>query len=116
MASTVYALDATTIDLCSAVFPWAPLRTTKAAVKLHTLRKVEIVATVQEIDAKRRKVVVDGSKVAVLLKVADDFGLSTVRKGDNVHEAASAAPCGVGGLTGEHRARGGCEWPTQSPS
>jgi hypothetical protein len=104
LASTVYALDATTIDLCSAVFPWAPLR------------KVEIVATVQEIDAKRRKVVVDGSKVAVLLKVADDFGLSTVRKGDNVHEAASAAPCGVGGLTGEHRARGGCEWPTQSPS
>lgn len=35
--NTVYALDATTIDLCLSVFPWAPFRTTKAAVKLHTL-------------------------------------------------------------------------------
>jgi len=34
---TVYALDATTIDLCLSVFPWAPFRSTKAAVKLHTL-------------------------------------------------------------------------------
>jgi hypothetical protein len=35
--STVYALDATTIDLCLSPFPWAPFRSTKAAVKLHTL-------------------------------------------------------------------------------
>lgn len=35
--NTVYALDATTIDLCLALFPWAPFRSTKAAVKLHTL-------------------------------------------------------------------------------
>ena len=35
--STVYALDATTIDLCVSLFPWAPFRTAKAAVKLHTL-------------------------------------------------------------------------------
>jgi hypothetical protein len=35
--NTVYALDATTIDLCLSVFPWAHFRTTKAAVKLHTL-------------------------------------------------------------------------------
>lgn len=34
---TVYALDATTIDLCLSVFSWAPFRTRKAAVKLHTL-------------------------------------------------------------------------------
>ena len=34
---TVYALDATTIDLCLSVFPWANFRQTKAAVKLHTL-------------------------------------------------------------------------------
>ena len=34
---TVYALDFTTIDLCLSVFPWAPFRSTKAAVKLHTL-------------------------------------------------------------------------------
>jgi hypothetical protein len=34
---TVYALDATTIDLCLSMFPWAAFRSTKAAVKLHTL-------------------------------------------------------------------------------
>ena len=37
LANTVYALDATTIDLCLSVFPWAHFRKTKAAVKLHTL-------------------------------------------------------------------------------
>jgi hypothetical protein len=35
--NTVYALDASTIDLCLSVFPWAHFRKTKAAVKLHTL-------------------------------------------------------------------------------
>lgn len=35
--ATVYALDSTTIDLCLALFPWAPFRSTKAAIKLHTL-------------------------------------------------------------------------------
>jgi hypothetical protein len=34
---TVYALDATTIDLCLSVFPWARFRTTKGGIKLHTL-------------------------------------------------------------------------------
>jgi hypothetical protein len=34
---TVYALDATTIDLCLSLFPWAHFRKTKSAVKLHTL-------------------------------------------------------------------------------
>mgnify|MGYP000706344701 FL=1 len=37
LSNTVYALDATTIDLCLSVFPWAPFRSTKAAVKMHTL-------------------------------------------------------------------------------
>lgn len=37
LTNTVYALDSTTIDLCLSVFPWAPFRSTKAAVKLHTL-------------------------------------------------------------------------------
>jgi len=37
LSDTVYALDTTTIDLCLSVFPWAPFRTTKAAIKLHTL-------------------------------------------------------------------------------
>jgi len=37
LAQTVYALDATTIDLCLALFPWAEFRKAKGAVKLHTL-------------------------------------------------------------------------------
>jgi hypothetical protein len=32
-----YALDSTTIDLCLSLFPWALFRTTKSAVKMHTL-------------------------------------------------------------------------------
>jgi len=35
--NTVYALDASTIDLCLSLFPWAKFRSTKSAVKLHTL-------------------------------------------------------------------------------
>lgn len=35
--NTVYALDSSTIDLCLSLFPWAHFRTTKAAVKMHTL-------------------------------------------------------------------------------
>jgi hypothetical protein len=34
---TVYALDSTTIDLCLSVFRWAHFRSTKAAIKMHTL-------------------------------------------------------------------------------
>jgi hypothetical protein len=37
LKETVYALDSTTIDLCLSVFPWAPFRSTRAAIKLHTL-------------------------------------------------------------------------------
>lgn len=37
LQETVYALDSTTIDLCLSVFPWAVFRSTKAAIKLHTL-------------------------------------------------------------------------------
>ena len=37
LANTVYALDSTTIDLCLSLFPWADFRSTKAAVKMHTL-------------------------------------------------------------------------------
>lgn len=35
--TSIYALDSTTIDLCLSLFDWAPFRSTKAAVKLHTL-------------------------------------------------------------------------------
>jgi hypothetical protein len=37
LANTVYALDSTTIDLCMSVFPWAQFRSTKSAIKMHTL-------------------------------------------------------------------------------
>ena len=37
LSNTVYALDSTTIDLCLSLFPWAPFRRAKAAVKMHTL-------------------------------------------------------------------------------
>ncbi len=35
--ASVDALDSTTIDLCLSLFDWAPFRSTKAAIKLHTL-------------------------------------------------------------------------------
>jgi len=35
--NTVYALDATTIDLCLTLCPWALFRSTKSGIKLHTL-------------------------------------------------------------------------------
>ena len=37
LKQTTYALDATTIDLCLSLFPWATFRKNKGAVKLHTL-------------------------------------------------------------------------------
>jgi len=37
LKEAIYALDSTTIDLCLSTFPWAPFRSTKAAVKVHTL-------------------------------------------------------------------------------
>ena len=37
LEETVYALDASTIDLCLSLFPWARFRKTKGAIKLHTL-------------------------------------------------------------------------------
>jgi len=40
LENTVYALDASTIDLCLNLFPWAKFRKKKAAVKLHTLMDV----------------------------------------------------------------------------
>jgi len=39
--ATVYALDSTTIDLCLTLFPWADFRSTKSAVKVHTLMNLQ---------------------------------------------------------------------------
>jgi hypothetical protein len=41
LEATVYALDASTIDLCLSMFPWARFRQTKGAVKLHTLLNLQ---------------------------------------------------------------------------
>ncbi len=37
MDNTVYALDSSTVDLCLSPFDWASFRSTKAAIKMHTL-------------------------------------------------------------------------------
>ena len=37
VAPEIKIIDATTIDLCAAVFPWAKFRTHKGAIKLHTV-------------------------------------------------------------------------------
>jgi transposase len=41
LKASVFALDSTTIDLCLSLFPWSPFRSTKAAVKLHTLLNLQ---------------------------------------------------------------------------
>ena len=40
LGQSIYALDSTTIDLCLSLFPWARFRSTKSAIKLHTLLDV----------------------------------------------------------------------------
>jgi hypothetical protein len=52
---TVYALDATTVDLCLSLFPWARFRSTKAGIKMHTLLDVRgaIPVFIWITDAKR---------------------------------------------------------------
>ncbi len=37
LQAAAYALDATTVDLCLSLFPWATFRRHKGAIKLHTL-------------------------------------------------------------------------------
>jgi hypothetical protein len=41
LKAPVFALDSTTIDLCVSLFPWAPFRKTKSAIKLHTLLNLQ---------------------------------------------------------------------------
>ena len=56
--ATVYALDATTIELCLSLFDWASFRSTKAAVKMHTLLDLRraIPAFIHISDGKMREV------------------------------------------------------------
>ena len=52
LADTVYALDATIIELCLSVFPWAHYRRRDAAIKLHTLVDLRgLIPTVVQITA-----------------------------------------------------------------
>ena len=54
LQETVYALDSSTIDLCLSLFPWAPFRSTKAGIKLHTLLDLQgnIPSFIEITDAK----------------------------------------------------------------
>ena len=56
--ATVYALDATTIDLCLSLFEWVPFRSTKAAIKMHTLLDLRgaIPAFIHSSDGKMHEV------------------------------------------------------------
>jgi Transposase DDE domain/Domain of unknown function (DUF4372) len=58
LEQTAYALDATTIDLCLSLFPWARFRRTKGAVKMHTLLDVRgsIPTTVSVSDGRTHEV------------------------------------------------------------
>lgn len=40
LEATAYAFDATTIDLCLSLFPWAKFRRRKGGIKLHTLLEI----------------------------------------------------------------------------
>jgi len=58
LQETVYALDASTIDLCRTLFPWARFRSTKSGIKIHTLLDLRgnIPSFVSITDAKRHDV------------------------------------------------------------
>lgn len=71
LENTVYALDATTIDLCLALFPWAYFRKNKGAIKLHTLLDLRglIPSFIEITDGK----VADVSILDILIPEAGSF-------------------------------------------
>jgi len=58
LEQSAYAIDATTIDLCLALFPWARFRKRKGGIKLHTLMELKgnIPCVIQITDAKKHDV------------------------------------------------------------
>ena len=82
ISNPVYALDATTIDLCLSVFWWAPFRKTKAAIKLHTLLDLRgsIPTFLQITDGKTHEVnildelILEASAFYIMDKGYVDFG------------------------------------------
>lgn len=59
----------------------APLGAKPGAQTIHT---VEVLATVEDVDPETREVTVKGPRRTVVLEVAEDVDLSTIKKGDNV--------------------------------
>ena len=103
---TVYALDSTTIDLCLSVFSWAPFRSTKAAVKLHTLLDLRgsIPSTDLMMQAASSSLVPSRTSkrcAAIRIRSTETAGLSAIKplcsldftpaRGSNRHCAASSS-------------------------
>ena len=80
LEGTVYALDASTIDLCLQLFPWAKFRKHKAAVKLHTLMDVrgDIPVFIHITDGK----VHDSSKPKTYIFLTNNFELDALMIAD----------------------------------
>src|SRR5258708_7196240 len=53
LIGTAYALDATTIDLCLSMFPWARFRRAKAAIKLHTMIEIQLYPNVYRYNSRQ---------------------------------------------------------------
>ena len=90
--ATVYALDATTIDLCLSLFDWAPFRTTKAAIKMHTLLNLRgsIPAFIHVSDGKMHEVnVLDILPVEAGAFYVMDRGYLDFARLYNMHQAGA---------------------------
>jgi hypothetical protein len=90
--ATVYALDATTIDLCLSLFDWAPFRSTKAAVKMHTLLDLRgaIPAFIHISDGKMHEVnVLDFMPVEAGAFYVMDRGYLDFARLYNLHQAGA---------------------------
>jgi hypothetical protein len=90
--ATVYALDATTIDLCLSLFDWAPFRTTKAAIKMHTLLDLRgsIPAFIHVSDGKMQEVnVLDILPVEAGAFYVMDRGYLDFSRLYNMHQAGA---------------------------
>ncbi len=91
--ASVHALDATTIDLCLSLFEWAPFRSTKAAIKLHTLLDLRgaIPAFIHISDGKLH----DVNVLDILPVEAGAFPAACARRCREVPADGRAQPCGV---------------------
>jgi hypothetical protein len=125
LADTVYALDATVIDLCLSVFPWARYRRHDAAVKLHTQMDLRgSIPTVVHITEGKRPDVTFLDTVAIeagaiyimdrgyvdfarLHRFVDEAGFFVTRtkRGIRFHRCASRPVAFASGLISDHTVR-----------